>query len=66
MKKAPVTFWCNNCERWTLVSGSRLPVCGSCGEQYVCDECGFEIDRYGNCLRFSVTDEHCPTDEVQS
>ncbi len=27
------------------------PVCGTCGTAYQCGECGYEIDRAGNCQR---------------
>jgi uncharacterized protein YlaI len=58
------SFWCNECQAWTRVErysesdreliahGDTVsPTCGTCGEAYVCDECGHEIDQQGNCLR---------------
>lgn len=57
-------FWCNECQAFTrveaytasdvelILGGDTVsPTCGKCGEAYQCDECGFEIDQEGNCLR---------------
>ena len=59
-------FYCTHCERWTPVApkswgGNR---CYTCGDEYQCGACGFEIDRAGNCLRPVVTGEWCPDDGV--
>ena len=57
-------FWCNECQAYTriepyaaeevelILGGDAVsPTCGKCGEAYQCDECGYEIDQAGNCLR---------------
>jgi predicted RNA-binding Zn-ribbon protein involved in translation (DUF1610 family) len=55
-KTKPTSFWCNGCHRWTTVAGDpptseRSFWCRDCGEEYVCDECGWEINRFGECQR---------------
>jgi hypothetical protein len=51
--RPPVAFWCNECRGWTPVEEDEDDPyrfwCGECGERYVCDECGYLIDRSGNC-----------------
>ena len=57
-------FWCQDCQAWArpepysddeieLIEGGDQvsPTCSSCGEPFQCQECGYEIDQQGNCLR---------------
>lgn len=60
MAVKPYTFWCNTCHRWTAVienpENENDFWCGRCGEEYLCDECGYDIDRKGYCQRESCVD----------
>lgn len=48
----PTTFWCNECQKWTAVEEDGKSFwCKRCGESYLCDECGYDIDRSGECQR---------------
>jgi hypothetical protein len=55
----PADFWCNTCQSWTPVREYNIELpptsvdfgCSRCGEDYQCGECGYEIDRMGNCTR---------------
>lgn len=56
--RRPRTFWCNECQKWTPVeeeydAKANLSgfYCKVCGESYLCDECGYDIDRSGQCQR---------------
>jgi hypothetical protein len=72
---APRTFWCIDCDDLTLVEEPTEQQvesgvgaydefwCGRCGGDYQCDECGYEIDRDGNCLRPTETGG-CPSQET--
>lgn len=52
MRKRPSDFWCNECQKWTPVKNYPDGFgCSRCGEHYLCDECGYEIDRSGECQR---------------
>lgn len=56
IKTKPISFWCNECREWTTVAGDpptseRSFWCRECGEPYLCDECGYDIDRFGDCQR---------------
>lgn len=45
-------FYCDTCRRWTKVDPNEsYPRCVVCGEEFVCGDCGYEIDFNGNCLR---------------
>lgn len=51
----PPTFYCDTCERWTNVEEDRYSAaqfwCTTCGSEYHCQECGYDIDRAGYCQR---------------
>ena len=57
--KRPSSFYCGECRMLTdkidpadLDQGEDAnPRCGTCWEHYQCQECGYEIDAEGNCLR---------------
>lgn len=62
MTEPPRRFYCHQCRRWTdreeydeddVAALERLdvvePSCGTCGEFYLCDECGARIDERGQC-----------------
>ena len=45
-------FWCHECETWTAVGTKgdlSIPYCATCGTVYLCDNCGRDIDPFGNC-----------------
>jgi hypothetical protein len=49
----PSTLFCIVCEDWTLVDDDSAfgPHCCNCGDVFMCDGCGYEIDRAGHCQR---------------
>ena len=57
-------FYCENCRDWTKSDpDTDTARCGKCGVEYGCGECGFDIDREGNCQREHVTGDKCPSTE---
>jgi len=46
----PRRFWCLECREWTA-SGPLDFECSRCRSQYLCGECGFQINQTGRCLR---------------
>jgi hypothetical protein len=55
-------FYCSHCTACTVCEprnedDTSALKCGRCGEPYACEDCGFEIDVDGNCLRFNDTDD---------
>jgi hypothetical protein len=55
----PTHLFCNNCQRKTPVADRWLDGarCLTCGDNYSCQVCGFDIDRAGTCLRETTTGE---------
>jgi hypothetical protein len=59
----PAWFWCNTCRGWSPAADDATDICTwchDCGEYYQCDECGYEIDHEGTCLR---PEGHLPVGE---
>lgn len=48
------TFFCETCHDWTEMahdSGRSHPYCDTCGDDYLCGECGELIYNDGTCSR---------------
>jgi hypothetical protein len=66
--RGAVYFWCNNCDRRTRWAQEWDGVrCYDCGDDFTCDECGFEIDRHGDCQRQLVIGDEgkCPSRRIE-
>lgn len=65
-------FWCETRQAWTMpdvaAAEESRAVCGCCGDNYGCGECGYEIDLAGVCLRNTSGPAelvgHCPARSV--
>jgi hypothetical protein len=64
----PSTFFCHDCRMVTnvVVWDKKHWGCAVCGSQFVCDECGWRIDREGYCLRPATTGECSQTRESEN
>ena len=47
-----IDFWCEFCRAWLRPAYNEpTPRCTRCGEDFTCGECGYVINRQGDCLR---------------